>query len=653
MNNPSVFLLAVHNHQPIGNFSSIFKKAFEDCYRPFLRELHRHPGIKFAAHYSGPLLEYMGEKERECWDILEDMVSRGQVELLSGGFYEPILTILPEEDRQGQLRMMNEFLEENFQTRPRGVWLTERVWEPTLPKTLARAGIEYTLLDEEHFHYARIRNLHAYYITEDEGYPLKIFPIDKKLRYLVPFQTLSDIESYLEEIKARAGLAILGDDGEKFGLWPGTKKWVYEEGWLAKFLSFLEEKNVQTPTYSEILDRRPPAGRAYLPPASYEEMMEWVLEPEDAAFFKRLKDENPAEARRYLRGGFFREFLLKYFESNHLHKRMIMISRKVNRTSNDAAKKELYKGQGNDPLWHGVFGGLYLPHLREAAYEHLLKAEAMVPFESGWHMDDYDQDGCTEAIWQGRTFGLLLKPAFGGGLVEVDHYPSSRNLMDVLSRRKEAYHVQQPFRTSGKGKSIHELAKELPPGSENLLGYDGHPRYSALDHFFHPETTLEKFQTAAYDEKGDFIGQPFDILVQEAVLCLHREGHVSVSEEKIPVHVQKEVEPRGHEIIIRYMIKNLADKTIHSKFGSEWNFYQIPEEIAVSPNEVLLCGGRIHFEVFPEQEIWHFALQTLSQSERGYDIIHQGFCILPWWSVTLSGGEEFKAQIVLRDQRGQ
>jgi hypothetical protein len=652
MNDPFVFLLAVHNHQPVGNFSSVFEKAFEDCYRPFLRELHKHPAIKFAAHYSGPLLEYMGEKERECLDILKDMVASGQVELLGGGFYEPILTILPEEDRQGQLRMMNEFLEDNFQIRPRGIWLTERVWEPTLPKTLARAGIEYTLLDEEHFHYAGIQNLYAYYITEDEGYPLKIFPIDKKLRYLIPFQTLPDIESYLEEIKAQNGLAILGDDGEKFGLWPGTKKWVYEEGWLAKFLSFLEEKNIQTQTYSEVMDRRTPAGRVYLPPASYEEMMEWVLEPEDAAFFKRLKDENPAEARRYLRGGFFREFFLKYPESNHLHKRMIMISRKVNRTSNEAARKELYKGQGNDPLWHGVFGGLYLPHLREAAYDHLLKADALVPSESGWHIGDYDQDARAEAIWQGRTFGLLLKPAFGGSLVEIDHFPLSRNLMDVLSRRKEAYHVRQLSQTNGKGKSIHELAKELPAGSENFIRYDRHPRYSALDHFLHPETTLEKFQTAAYDEQGDFIDQPYDIRVHEPVLRLHREGHVWVAGEKIPVCVQKEIEPQGQEIMIRYMIRNLADKTTHLKFGSEWNFYQIAEEIAVSQNEVRLCGGRIRFEVFPRPEIWHFALQTLSQSEKGYDIIHQGFCLLPWWSVTLSGGEEFRAQFLLRDHRG-
>jgi len=651
MTDPSVLLLAIHNHQPVGNFSWVFEKAFKDCYRPFLREMAKHPDIKFTVHYSGPLLESMQAREHECWDILKELVGRGQVELLGGGFYEPILTSIPEEDAQGQLRMMQQFLEENFWRRPRGIWLTERVWEPTLPKMLARAGIEYTLLDEEHFHYAGVRDIHAYYMTEDEGYPLKLFPIDKKLRYLVPFQKLEDIEAHLDKIRKAGGLAILGDDGEKFGLWPGTKKWVYEEGWLSHFLTFLKEKNVQTWTYSEALDSRPPAGRVYPPPASYEEMMDWVLEPEAAALFQKLKERTPPEARRYLRGGFFRDFFLKYPESNHLNKRMILVSRRVNQSSNEEAKRELYKSQSNDPLWHGVFGGLYLPHLREAAYAHLLKAEKMCPLENGWQKTDYDLDGHPEEFRRGEIFGLLVKPAFGGSLVEIDHYPSFRNLTDVLSRRRETYHRQAPHR-AGEGRSIHEMAKELPPESEKLFRYDRHPRYSGLDHFFPPETTREEFQSAACVELGDFVDKPYDARVREPVLLLRREGHVCPAGERIPVLVLKEIDAGGREIIVRYSIKNLTDETIHLLFGSEWNFYQTREEISIGNDEVRLCAGRLAFEYLPRQECWHLPLQTLSQSEKGYDIIHQGFCLLPLWNIKLSGKGEFEAQIFLRDQHG-
>ena len=70
-----------------------------------------------------------------------------------------------------------------------------------------------------------------------------------------------------------------------------------------------------------------------------------------------------------------------------MHKRMVMVSRKVHEAldaqgtkSSDGAVRmldHLYQSQCNDSYWHGVFGGLYLPHLRSAVYEHLIQAEVL------------------------------------------------------------------------------------------------------------------------------------------------------------------------------------------------------------------------------------------------------------------------------------
>ena len=649
---PRIFLLGVHNHQPVGNFPFVFERAFADCYLPFLQELLKHPKVKITAHYSGPLLEFMREKKRKAWAILKELVGRGQVELLGGGFYEPILTMIPEEDRQGQLRLMKEFLEENFGTRPRGAWLTERVWEPTLPKTLAAAGIEYTLLDEEHFHYAGVEDIHGYHITEDEGYPLKLFPIDKKLRYLVPFQSLKDVEAHLDEIGAGGGLAILGDDGEKFGLWPGTKKWVYEDGWLGGFLAYLEEGGVQTWTFSEALDRRDPKGRVYLPPASYEEMTEWVLEPGDAAVFRKIRTDLPPEARRFIRGGFFREFFLKYPESDHLHKRMLFVSRAVNHRSLAEAKKELYRGQDNDPYWHGIFGGLYLPHLREAAYEHLLRAETLTPSRFGWTAADFDVDGQTEILWRDKTFALFVRPSQGGGIIEMDHYPLCRNLTDVLAKRPESYHAQSSPEEAG-GKSIHELAREYPQGAEAYFNYDRGPRHSCLDHMLPPETTFEQWQAGEFSEIGNFADQPYTYRMTNRALTMDRTGRVLCEGRERPVRVEKEIVPGKKEISIHYSVLNEAGEPVEFLFGSEWNFYQLIEEFKREQGRVNLCGGRLIFEASPPAGIWTYPLRTLSQSEKGYDIIHQGLCLLPWWKISLEGKKEFGACLRLRDEGGK
>jgi len=644
-----IFLFGVHNHQPVGNFSSVFEHAFDDCYRPFLIEMKSHPEFKFSLHFSGPLWEYMETHERGCWEMVGEMVDRHQVELLGGGFYEPILSVIPEGDRKGQLRLMRQFLEEKFHYHPRGAWLAERVWEPQLAKTLGQAGIEYTLLDEEHFRYAGIENIHSPYITEEEGFPLVLFPIDKKLRYLIPFRDLEEIDGYLKSIEARGGVAILGDDGEKFGLWPGTRKWVYEDGWLKAFLRFVENKGIRTMTYSEFLDTRPAFELVYIPPASYEEMMEWVLPAGPQRRLRELKLSIPDEARRLLRGGFFREFLTKYPESNHLHKRMLYVSRCIaDRCPYDVdAAGELYRSQCNDAYWHGVFGGLYLPHLREAVYFHLLEAEKKCGFPEGWETRDYDFDGQEELFYRDTQLGLLIKPSFGGSLVELDLRFSSRNLSNVLSRREEFYHCQEQGE-AGQGRSIHEIAKKLPPGADALLRYDWHPRFSLLDHFLHPQTKLEDFRRSDYGEQGDFVNQGYQFSLSHGQLRLARRGYVWQEEARLPVLVQKTIVPTNGVVRINYQVENLAETELRLFFGSEWNFYLLPGEWEEKADRILLLGGKVELDFSPPAEIWHFPLETLSQSEAGYDIIHQGMCFLPHWRASLLPSEKFSVTITLR-----
>jgi hypothetical protein len=655
--NDLIFLFAVHNHQPVGNFPEIFKAAFKDCYRPLLEVLAGHPGFRFALHFSGPLWEYMEKNERACWDLVRELSGRGQVELLSGGFYEPVLSIIPEEDRLGQIRMMNDFLAENFGQRPRGLWLTERVWEPDLPRSLAAAGIEFTLLDEEHFHYAGVRDLATTYITESEGRSLRVFPIDKTLRYYIPFHALEDVDSYLGTIREAGGTAILGDDGEKFGVWPGTHKWVYEDGWLERFLAFVEDRKIRMMSFAEYLDGHPPSGRVYLPPASYEEMMEWVLEPDEQAAFRNLKAGAGPEARRFLRGGFFRDFCRKYTEVNHLHKRMIMVSREVRAAGSPGdGLRHVYKGQCNDPYWHGVFGGLYLPHLREAAYGHLLEAEKTTPDPSGWKVLDYDCDGRDELAYRDPAFGLLAKPSAGGTLVEIDYRPWARNLTDVLSRRREAYHraAESSGEGSGSGKSIHELGKKLPAEAAELLCYDRHPRFSMIDHFFRAGTTPEDFRRVDFGEQGDFVDGPFSFEASGGKLRLERRGSVWAGEERVPLIVRKTVVCSDGALRVGIEVENLSGKPLCVTYGSEWNLLAFPHEIELlGAAGAALYGGALHFEPAGADAVWTFALRTLSQSEEGFDIIHQGYCLCPVWSMGWTGNGTKRLSVVLKERDGR
>jgi alpha-amylase len=379
------FLFGVHNHQPAGNFESVILDAARSAYHPFLEAARDAPGIALTVHCSGGLLAFLRERARPTFDLLGRLAADGRIELLTGGFYEPILSMLPDADKVGQIQALSEFLSANFGVKPRGMWLAERVWEPHLPKALRRAGVEFVVLDDAHFALAGLEpeSLGGYYLTEEQGATLAVFPISQRLRYLVPFAEPAETVRYLGERRG-SGAVTLFDDGEKFGVWPGTHRLAYEEGWLRRFFDAIAEApGIMLSTFSACLDAEPAAGRVYLPTASYAEMGEWALpalrgEELEEASRRLLALPDGERLARLLRGGFWRNFLLKYPETGDAYRRMLRLSERLHdalaRRPDDprlaAARDDLWRGQGNDAYWHGVFGGCYLPHLRRAVALH-------------------------------------------------------------------------------------------------------------------------------------------------------------------------------------------------------------------------------------------------------------------------------------------
>src|ERR1700730_15845223 len=124
-------LFGVHAHQPAGNFPDVVRDARARCYGPFLEVLERHPEFPFAINVSGWLLEFLAREFPEDIRRLLTMVDRGQAEIFGGGDTEPVLAALPDADRRGQILAMSDRLRRHFGARPRGAWLTERVWEAT------------------------------------------------------------------------------------------------------------------------------------------------------------------------------------------------------------------------------------------------------------------------------------------------------------------------------------------------------------------------------------------------------------------------------------------------------------------------------------------------------------------------------------------
>ncbi|HEV8150179.1 MAG TPA: 4-alpha-glucanotransferase, partial [Gemmatimonadales bacterium] len=298
MNDPLRLAIGLHLHQPVGNFDSVFEQHLAEVYRPLLHEVIGGGCAPATLHLSGPLLDWLEQHDAGFLDELGRQVSEGAVELLLAGYDEPILAALPREDRLEQIARMREALQARFGVDAGGLWLTERVWEPDLAGDLHDAGVRYALVDDRHFLIAGFERAALYrpWRTEQGGRGLTLVPIDEQLRYLVPFRPPAELAAYLRTLREQAhGLAVLADDGEKFGGWPGTHEWVYQRGWLREFLGVLDELRsngeIRLLTLSQTLAEVPARGPAYLPTASYREMEGWALPPDAARRLAALSAE--------------------------------------------------------------------------------------------------------------------------------------------------------------------------------------------------------------------------------------------------------------------------------------------------------------------------------------------------------------------------
>jgi hypothetical protein len=705
-------LIAIHNHQPEGNFGYIFESAHRDCYQPIVDALLDFPTVKVALHHTGPLLEWQERNRPEYFENVRALVERGQVELLGGGFYEPMLSVLPERDATGQILMMADYLEHHFGRRPQGMWLAERVWEPQLPKLIAEAGMRFTLVDDGHFRAAGIEGpLRGHYVTEKGGTPLAIFPIDKRLRDSIPFSEISRTMEVFREIETECGGTVTyGDDGEKFGVWPKTKEWVWERGWLRQFFEKLttERHLVETHAFGDQIASASPTGRVYLPTAAYEEMGEWSLPAPAQLHYLEVRRDLEARgqlerARPFFRGGIWQGFFAKYREADQLHKRMIAVSRRVAEAASrggadrgriELMTRELYRAQCNCCYWHGLFGGLYLNYLRDAAYHHMLVAEAFADADLGraapdWaggqsrllsiEESDVDADLRKEIVLSSPELALTIRPHEGGVIEELAYRPKSFMLSNVLGRHREGYHeklrsllsVLLSAKESERGeslRSIHDLVEVKESGLDRLLVYDQYPRHLFIDHFFSPTASLAAFAAGAERELGDFVGTPYRVLAiggEEVVLA--RTGTVEDStvevQKRFLVPVAKEAGPGRLEVHYRLTLVEGApcDVLFAPELSltlldghSDERTYRLPDQTLASEARQLASRGTFEnvstlslvnaVDGFCVElsfgshrpSVWRFPLETVSNSESGFERTYQGSVLVPHFPLRLS-----------------
>jgi len=661
-------IFGTYNHQPEGNLPELFERAYQSAYKPFLSLLYNHPRLPVILYYCGSLFEWLEEHHPEFLMLLREMVRRKQVELLGGGFYSPILSLLPDGDKLGQIEKLTTYLRTTFGVRPRGGWLTERVWEPPLARILRNSGLEYTFLDDRHFHIAGIgpEDCYGAYLAEEQGKTILVLPIRNALVEMVPQASPAEMLQSLRDLAREQDgrVAVLLVDGERLGEREGSNRICYQEKWLATFFELLEANREWLEPLTPRLEEKvlQPRGRVYFPCLAHSGLMRAALDTErQRTFQEATKRLRRPEAEAYMPGGYFRQFLTRYPELNLLYSRLLYTHLLVNQMRGDKSRKksalqELWRGQHGAVYWHGEGPGegIFDGRLRQASYRAFIEAEKIArsgqSFLPSIIPTDFDMDGELEYLYQGRSLNAVVEPR-GAGLAELDFLPCSWNYLGTMARWPQPYHRYR------------------------YEGCDWYLRQAFLDHFFGAETQIEAFDRMTYTEQGDFLNQPFELVHlrrEHEDIALSRTGRLRLRRRDHPFTVQKRYRFKESAVECTLLLRNDSAADLELWYGLEVNLALASrgeahllalkgsqkKELGTERAEADKLEGvlvrdpaneaAITLEAASPFSLWSLPVETVSYPPAGRARQYQSNCLVLSWKFSLAAGEQWEGKVTLR-----
>ncbi|HDH06906.1 MAG TPA: DUF1925 domain-containing protein [Thermoproteales archaeon] len=620
------FIFVIHFHQPVGQLKYVLERVQKKCYEMLLRVFKDFKNIPLTLHFSGPLLLEWEEKFPEYLKELRCLIKGSSFEVIGGTYSESILTLLPYKDRLWQVIEGRELVVEMLGVEPKGLWLPERVWDPTLPSVIAEAGYEYVIVDDEVGYRAKLwkGDVHRAWNTEYDGKIVKVLFIDATIRELLPWRSHSEVLNYLKQFK-EPEYVLWGSDAEKFGEWWDSKS---AESWLRYFLSNIPDW-VKVVTPSRYLIENKVSGLVYLPPGSYNKMMEWS-------------------------GGFFPTFLRKYIESNNMHKKMLYVRKKLERANvSETAWKYYYLAQCNDAYWHGLFGGIYIPSLRGAIYSNLIKAERLIQDEEYKVLEfDFDLDGWREVIIEAPFLNLYLKPSDGGTLFELDLKVEGyeANLLNTLTRVLEPYLEGTGFKP------------------------DWYRRVAFREHVWKPWVRLEDWiWNTPFADSSDFaLGKYLYGYVSRGLRLTYLGRNWDNGGKRIFIEKVFKVEPDKPVVRVYLSWRNMEKEKVFLKLSEEIHLLPpLPNSSSVTPyyivdgeysksfyeSHVSPWSKRVELKsgdypsIVVEQdkrgELWVAPVLSLNRTEKGIFRTLQGLGLSFNHSVSLNPGESFDVTFTL------
>ena len=637
-------LIGFHTHIPLQlaskNGENGDTKNYFDFIRNILELLQNTNNIKAAFHISGTSISLIDKKLDGFSNNIRTLLDRNQIELLGGGLYEPIFSFTPKEDRQTQLMLMGRLLNHTFGYTPNGAWITELSWDPSFAIDFSKSRIHFTCLPKEYFIQSGINenDLGGYFITEEEGRKVAVFPILFELNKLIKDHTPeSAVELIIKKVKETNSTS---SSASVFYRCNNSSK--EDISWINKFFSLINESGLfETLLFSDYFHNYKPKGRVYLPAVQYNSLNN---------------------------GTYWKHSILNNYEVNLLHKKMLRVSKKINSAKEGKSRfkviKEminqahdlLLKGQTNDAYISSEQSGIQFPQQRHNTYKNLIKAENLIDSASKqgskWiqaYEIDYDCDGHDEIIVETETQNIYISPSFGGAILEHDYRPKNINITNVLSRKKEWHHSTENRKST----------------------FDYYQKLNLIDHFLDNDISLEKCISNNLPHLTKEVIKSYGIekiKAKEEVckITLNSLYELENIDDKPQIYLEKQISVRSGDssVFYEYKLTNKSSKSAQFNFGIEFNFNITPDlanECFIyvegdkakksnlpSPAKTEEIKDLKQISIFNKSDgldlslsfgkpctLFRHPVETIQKFTNSEEIIYQGTTFLPVWKINI------------------
>ncbi|MBE6349957.1 MAG: DUF1926 domain-containing protein [Spirochaetaceae bacterium] len=510
------------------------EKQYYQFYKKLAAFLYKHPQFSLSLYFPGILLEWLEKKHPELITILSDLINKKQIEILGGGYYEPIFPLILPFDRVGQIEYLTTALRKAFGKRIKGIKVPHSIFNTSLIQNFTNCGIDYVLLQSNILKtYAEDKDSFFPILLEETGKTILGIPSRQEEKPMIT----TTPESFLKKMQE---IAHKTTENGIFSCSFSPKEFseLLTANWFEKFYELVKDSDyVSFSTIALYLKNHQNIQQGFLVSDCPQELAQWALSPYQKS---KLKDAVN-----------FKTFLHTYPEISSIYARMNITQNfiqlgKGDKARKKAAQEELWQAQNSFAFFYNGTDSVGKKTIREAAYKHLLLSEKLIKdigtITEFCVSSDMNFDGYKEYLFASEFYNTLVTSK-QGCIAEFDVLHNFKNYSDTSKR--------------------NDFLDKLTDNYEKKIFVDHLVENELFDKFIHNQNSiLPTFANKVYKEVA------FDRKRRE--IQLYCQSFFGVLQQEVAIKKNYTFTQNG--ILVRYILCNKSPFPIKGKFVIESNF---------------------------------------------------------------------------------